>query len=101
MPKFKFLMSRTSLIEESWWVEADTEEEAMELALDGEVDNSDPDRRNWIEYYDEEWSIDQQECIDPLDRMVKDYAVRPDYFINESGLKIDVITGDMYSKEIG
>jgi hypothetical protein len=73
MKKFKFLMSRTSLIEESWWVEADTEEEARELGFDGEVDNGDPDRREWIEYYDDEWSIDETECIDPLYRMVKDY----------------------------
>jgi hypothetical protein len=33
--------------------------------------------------------------------MVKDYASKPDYFVNESGLKIDAITGEMYSKEIG
>ena len=73
MPKFKFLMSRTSLIQESWWVEADTEEEASELAMNGEVDNGDPDRREWLEYYDDEWSIDEKECIDPLYKMVKEY----------------------------
>jgi hypothetical protein len=73
MKKFKFLMSRTSLIQESFWVEADSEEEAKELGFDGEVDNCDPDRREWIDYYDDEWSIDETECIDPLYRMVKDY----------------------------
>ena len=73
MKKFKFLMSRTSLIQESFWVEADSEEEAKELGFDGEVDNGDPDRREWIDYYDDEWSIDETECIDPLYRMVKGY----------------------------
>jgi hypothetical protein len=73
MKKFKFLMSRTSLIQESFWVEADSEEEAKELGFDGEVDNGDPDRREWIDYYDDEWSIDETECIDPLYVMVKDY----------------------------
>jgi hypothetical protein len=73
MKKFKFLMSRTSLIQESFWVEADTEEEAREMGFDGEVDNGDPDRREWIDYYDDEWSIDETECIDPLYVMVKDY----------------------------
>jgi hypothetical protein len=73
MKKFKFLMSRTSLIQESFWVEADSEEEAKELGFDGEVDNGDPDRREWISYYDDEWSIDETECIDPLYRMVKGY----------------------------
>jgi hypothetical protein len=73
MAKFKFLMSRTSLIQESFWVEADTEEEASELAMNGEVDNDEPVRRDWIDYYDDEWSIDEKECIDPLYVMVKEY----------------------------
>ena len=73
MKKFKFLMSRTSLIEESYWVEADSEEEARELGFDGEVDNSEPAYRRWIDYSDDEWSIDEKECIDPLYRLVKDY----------------------------
>jgi len=71
--KFKFLMSRTSLIQESFWVEADTEEEAMELGMNGEVDNDEPALRQWLDYYDDEWSIDEKECIDPLYVMVKEY----------------------------
>jgi hypothetical protein len=73
MKKFKFLMSRTSLIEESYWVEADSEDEAQQLGFDGEIDNKEPDYRKWIDYHDYEWSIDETECIDPLYRMVKDY----------------------------
>jgi hypothetical protein len=73
MAKFKFLMSRTSRIQESFWVEADSEEEAMKMGFDGEVDNGEPAYRTWIDYYDDEWSIDEKECIDPLYRMVKDY----------------------------
>lgn len=73
MAKFKFLMSRTSLIQESFWVEADTEEEAMELGMNGEVDNDEPALRQWLDYYDDEWSIDEKECIDPLYVMVKEY----------------------------
>ncbi len=49
------------------------EEEAMELGFDGEVDNSEPAYRRWIDYTDDEWSIDEKECIDPLYVMVKDY----------------------------
>ncbi len=73
MAKFKFLMSRTSLIEESYWVEADSEDEAMQLGFDGEVDNTEPAYRRWIDYTDDDWSIDEKECIDPLYRMVKEY----------------------------
>lgn len=73
MAKYRFLMSRTSLIEESWWVEADTEDEAMEKAFDGDADNNEPAFRNWIDYADDEWTIDEKECIDPLYVMVKEY----------------------------
>ena len=73
MKKFKFLMSRTSLIEESYWVEADSEDEAQQMGFDGEIDNKEPDYRKWIDYRDNEWSIDETVCIDPLYRMVKDY----------------------------
>jgi hypothetical protein len=73
MKKFKFLMSRTSLIQESFWVEADSEEEAMELGFDGEIDNGEPAHSEWIDYTDDEWSIDKKECIDPLYVMVKEY----------------------------
>jgi hypothetical protein len=73
MPKFRYLMSRTSIIEESWWVEADSEDEAMEKAYDGEADNTEPAVRRWMDYADDEWTIDETECIDPLYVMVKEY----------------------------
>jgi len=73
MKKFTFWRTATSLIEESYWVEADSEEEARELGFDGEVDNSEPAYRRWIDYTDDEWSIDEKECIDPLYLMVKDF----------------------------
>lgn len=75
MARFKFLMSRTSLIQESFWVEADSEEEAMTLGFDGEVDNDEPAYRTWISYHDDEWSIDEKECIDPLYVMVKEHKL--------------------------
>ena len=73
MAKYRYLMSRTSIIEESWWVEADSEDEAMEKAFDGEADNDEPAHRRWIDYADDEWTIDETECIDPLYVMVKEY----------------------------
>lgn len=77
MAKYKFLMSRTSLIEESWWVEADSEEEARQLGFDGEVDNGNtPAFTRWVDYSDDEWSIDEVECIDPLYVMVKQHTTK-------------------------
>jgi hypothetical protein len=69
--KFKFLLSRTSLIQESYWVEADTEEEALELGFNGEVDNDEPALRQWIDYYDDEWSVDERVSQDDLVIFVK------------------------------
>ena len=75
MAKFKFLMSRTSLIEESWWVEADSEEEAMQRGYDGEVDNGpEPAFTRWVDYSDDEWTVVDKECIEPLYQMVKQHA---------------------------
>lgn len=71
MKKFKFLLSRTSLIQESYWVEADTEEEALELGFNGEVDNDEPALRQWIDYYDDEWSVDERVSQDDLVIFVK------------------------------
>jgi hypothetical protein len=73
--QFRFLMSRTSLIQESFWVEADSETEAMEMGFDGEVDNGEPAFKEWIDYHDDEWSIDEKEVICPLHQMVKDYQL--------------------------
>lgn len=70
---FKFLVTRRSIIEEGWWVEADTEEEALEAAYDGEVDNRDCDRREWIDYDSDEWVVDDCEDLCPLVKMIKEY----------------------------
>ena len=70
---YKFLIVRRSIIEEGWWVEADSEEEALEAAYDGEVDNRDCDRREWIDYHDDEWTVDDREDLCPLVKMVKEY----------------------------
>jgi len=64
-------MSRTSLIQESFWVEADSEAEALELGCDGEVDNNEPALRQWLDYYDDEWSIDERVSQDDLVIFVK------------------------------
>ena len=71
MKKARFLMSRTSIIVESWWVDADSEDEAMQLAMDGEADNGEPYRREWLDYYDDEWTIDDKESRDDLVLFIK------------------------------
>ena len=99
MPKFKYIMVRAAVIDEYYEIEADSEAEALDICFDGNY--GDPIKTEFVDWRDDEWQVADTEPIDPLYRMVKDYASKPDYFVNESGLKIDAITGDMYSKEIG
>lgn len=52
----KFLVSRDSIVRESWWIEAEDEDAAMNLCYDGEVDNGTPDGEEWVEYFGR-WEI--------------------------------------------
>ena len=70
MPKFKFELYRRSITCETYWVEADTEEEAIEIAANGDV--GDP-ILEFMDWYDDEYVVESKECIDPLYVMVKDY----------------------------
>ena len=70
MPKFKFELYRRSITCETYWVEADTEEEAIEIAANGDV--GDP-ILEFMDWYDDEYIVESKECIDPLYVMVKDY----------------------------
>ena len=70
MPKFKFTLSRRSITLETYEIEADTEEEALEAANEGYL--GDP-LLEWVDWYDGAYDIDSQEAIDPLYKMVKAY----------------------------
>jgi hypothetical protein len=70
MPKFKFELYRRSITCETYWVEADSEEEAIEIAANGDV--GDP-ILEFMDWYDDNYVVESKECIDPLYVMVKDY----------------------------
>jgi hypothetical protein len=70
MPKFKFQISRRSITLETYWIEADSEEEALQICYDG--DTPDP-VLEFIDWMDHSYEVDDVECIDPLYKMVKDY----------------------------
>jgi hypothetical protein len=70
MAKYKFQISRRSIMLEVYWVEADSEEEALEIANDG---NAGDPALDWIDWMDDQYEVDDVEIIDPLYRMVKDY----------------------------
>ena len=72
MPKFKYIIVRAAVIDEYYEVEADSEQEAIEAAFDGNL--GDPIKTDFVDWRDDEWSVCDTEPIEPLYRMVKDYA---------------------------
>jgi len=71
MARYKFTMVRAAVIDEYYEIEADSEDEAREIAFDGGY--GDPVRTEFIDWRDDEWSAVDCEENDPLYRMVKDY----------------------------
>ena len=71
MPKYKFTICRAAVIDEYYEIEADSEEEALSTAADGNY--GDPVRTEFVDWRDDEFSAVDCEDIDPLYRMVKDY----------------------------
>ena len=70
MPKYRYEFYRRSLTCETYFVEADSEEEALEKLMNGEGD--DP-QLEFIDWYDDNYTLEDTECIDPLYRMVKEH----------------------------
>lgn len=58
MPKYTF--SRSSIVEELFTVEADTEEEALDLVWDGDPCVS-IEQGEWIDWYHEEYHLESVE----------------------------------------
>lgn len=74
MPRYKFTLSRTAIYTESYTVEADSEEEALALAHDGNIDyDNNLVDSSFIDWYDDEYSVDEREDLCPLTKMVKEY----------------------------
>lgn len=75
MPQYRFAVTRRSLIEETFWVEADTPEEAVDKAGNGEYDDGNI-TQEWIDWYDDTFEIShdfEPEPLCPLHNMVKNY----------------------------
>lgn len=68
----KFRLQRRSIIDETFWVEAEDEDEALQIARDGGAVH-DPDDVQWVDWADEDYEITKTEELDPLYVMVKQY----------------------------
>ena len=71
MATHKFILVRAARIDEYYEVEADSKEEALEIAYDGNL--GDPFKTEFIDWSDDEYQVVDVEVIDPLYVMVKDY----------------------------
>ena len=71
MPKAIYTLVRAAGVGEYYEVEADSPEQALEIAYDGAL--PDPYRTEFIDWRDDEYQIADEELIEPLYRMVKDY----------------------------
>jgi len=72
MKKFKFLVSRKAIYFESYYVEADSEEELWDIVHGDGPDYNDPVEREWVDWYGE-WEIDGHEERDRLLVMVSNF----------------------------
>jgi hypothetical protein len=71
MATHKFILVRAARIDEYYEVEANSKEEALEIAYDGNL--ADPVRTEFVDWSDDEYQVVETEVIDPLYVMVKDY----------------------------
>ena len=75
MAQYRFAVTRRSLIEETFWVEADTPGEALDRANAGNY-SDDQIHTEWIDWYDDTFEISsdfEPEPLCPLHKMVKNY----------------------------
>lgn len=72
MARYKFILVRAAVIDEYYEVEADSEEEAREIAYDGNL--GDPIKTEFLDWRDDQYQIADTVEIEPLYRMVKEYG---------------------------
>ena len=71
MPRAIYTLVRAAKNDEYYEIEADSEEEALKIAYDGCL--GDPYKTEFIDWADDEYMVADEELIEPLYRMVKDY----------------------------
>jgi len=72
---FRYTLYRRSIISEAFYVEANSPEEALQIANES-FDGLEPANQEWIDWYDTEYHIDhvfEPEPLDPLYKMIKEH----------------------------
>lgn len=68
----KYRLNRRSIIDETFWVEAEDEDEALQIARDGGA-VQDPTDTEWCDWADDDYEITKTEELDPLYLMVRNH----------------------------
>ena len=71
MAAYKFTFSRRVIMNEVYEVEADSEEQALEFMSEGWY--GDPVDTEYLEWFDDNFELDNTECLDPLVKMLEKY----------------------------
>lgn len=71
MARFKFTLCRAAIIDEYYEIEADSEEEALEIAYDGNL--GEPVRTEFLDWRDDEYSAIDCEETCKLYNMIKEH----------------------------
>lgn len=66
----RFTFWRNAIVSETYVIEADSEEQALEQLSDGCCD---PIHTEWMDWASDDYELEAVEELDPLYRMVKDY----------------------------
>jgi hypothetical protein len=66
----RFTYWRNAIVSELYVVEAESEEQAVEMLQNGEVEVH---SEEWMDWATDRFELEHVEIIDPLYRMVKDY----------------------------
>ena len=77
--KYRWPLVRQSIIEETFWVEAETQAQAIELAHNGEYSDR-AVTTEWIDWLDDSFQpcpVTEPQIVDPLVEMVKNYQPQP------------------------
>jgi hypothetical protein len=71
MAAYKFTFSRRVVINEVYEILADSEEEANDAMSEGWY--GDPVNTEFVDWYDDNFELEQTEVLDPLHKMIVDY----------------------------
>lgn len=67
----KFTFWRNAIVSETYVLEAESEDAAREMLMNGEVEVF---SEEWMDWASDDYHLEHEEELDPLYRMVKDYA---------------------------